>query len=724
MTQLILVLEENPEIQLVIAVSLKESNITIQQESDPDLFVQQAANLKPDLIFLSNSDGERDYKVCREIRADSDLKNTPIILLVNAKDEVDELLFSELEINGLLRKPFEASMLQEQLTPFITLDENFGSEPNEAEEEFLIDMSTIDNQLKEIEHGKNASTANIEEEAPQMDGFKQSDSWQGSGSSPGSHMDSIILDNHPLIQVQRVRAFQEPELSQDENEMRVDVLEESADAEMNAVVEAIPEDELEMDDGFEFDLKLDEDELETNSAKIESAALPLESESVPNGLEQLKDSGLEDQFAESRLAESNPVDQDEEPEQKLREGLTEIDLAVNDFEDPGEIWTRPPDLEQTLRKGLTDISLDQTDFQPEYPENLSSFEAPVETSSADINISEDLAESRGELDDYELKQSTDENLLEEESPFDNMLLSNSADEEFVEDSENEDVEQFVFETSTDEFKEALDLQQDDAEINSMVQDSFDDQDDNEENALDELEELNEQMEALESDETELAADNEENALDELEELNDQMEALESDETELAAELEKEKIEITSITAQGITEAVVDSEEFLADIMVEELGDLLEEDDFLDEEDGSEDEILEMLEGTVIDGLDDLVDNDAEFEIGTYSEVSSEVKEEVFDSWDEAEDAFMDFDRETVFGEKDSRPTEIDGIIFDNLLEDDEDFESSESYRFTEKELKKIVTGSVQKALEKSIADSLVELAVSELKSQVTQMDQS
>ena len=695
MTQLILVLEENPEIQLVIAVSLKESNITIQQESDPDLFVQQAANLKPDLIFLSNSDGERDYKVCREIRADSDLKKTPIILLVNAKDEVDELLFSELEINGLLRKPFEALMLQEQLTPFITLDENFGSEPNEAEEEFLIDMSTIDNQLKEIEHGKNASDANIQEEAPQMDGFKQSDSWQGSGSSPGSHMDSIILDNHPLIQVQRVRAFQEPELSQDENEMRVDVLEESADAEINAVVEAIPEDELEMDDGFEFDLKLDEDELETNSAKIESAALPLESESVPNGLEQLKDSGLEDQFAESRLAESNPLDQDEEPEQKLREGLTEIDLAVNDFEDPGEIWTRPPDLEQTLRKGLTDISLDQTDFQPEYPENLSSFEAPAETSSADINISEDLAESRGELDDYELKQSTDENLLEEESPFDNMLLSNSADEEFAEDSENEDVEQFVFETSTDEFKEALDLQQDDAEINSMVQDSFDDQDDNEENALDELEEL-----------------------------NDQMEALESDETELAAELEKEKIEITSITAQGITEAVVDSEEFLADIMVEELGDLLEEDDFLDEEDGSEDEILEMLEGTVIDGLDDLVDNDAEFEIGTYSEVSSEVKEEVFDSWDEAEDAFMDFDRETVFGEKDSRPTEIDGIIFDNLLEDDEDFESSESYRFTEKELKKIVTGSVQKALEKSIAASLVELAVSELKSQVTQMDQS
>jgi len=69
-------------------------------------------------------------------------------LLANAKDEVDEHLLSELKINGLLRKPFEASMLKEQLSPFITLDENFGSEPYEDDEDFLIDMSTIDNQLR------------------------------------------------------------------------------------------------------------------------------------------------------------------------------------------------------------------------------------------------------------------------------------------------------------------------------------------------------------------------------------------------------------------------------------------------------------------------------------------------------------------------------------------------------------------------------------------------
>ena len=718
MTQLILVLEENPEIQLVIAVSLKESDITICQESDPDLFVQQVSKLKPDLIFLSNSDSEQDYKTCREIRAESDLKNTPIILLANAKDEVDEHLLSELKINGLLRKPFEASMLQEQLSPFITLDENFGSEPDEDDEEFLIDMSTIDNQLKEIKQGKKISAASAEEEALQLDGFEQSVSGLGLNSSPGSHMDSIILDNHQLIQDQTDGAFQQQESMQDANEMRVDVLEESADADMNAVVEEIPEDELEMDDGFEFDLKLDEDELETNSVETESTPVPLEPEPVTNGLEQLKHSGLEDQFAESRLTESSVVDQDdeaeispvdqvEEPEQHLRAGLTAIDLAVNDFEDPGEIWSNPPDLEQTLREGLTDISLAQTDFQPEYPKNLSSFETPAETRSQDMEISEDLTENLSELDDYELQQSTDENELEAESSFDNMLLSDSVDEEIEEDSEVEDVEQFVFETSADEFEEALDLNADDVEISSMVEDSLNDQEDNEESALGELEELNEQMEALESDETEFEA--EEEAFED---------ALQKEEIETAA------IAAEGFVAEGITEAEVDSEEFLADIMVEELGDLLEDDDVLEAEDGAEDGIVEELEDSVIDRLDDMVVDDVEFETETDSETSPHVQEEVFDSWDEAEDAFMDFDRETVFNEKDSTLQEIDGVVFDNLLDDDEDFASSETYRFTEKELKEIVTGSVQKALEKSIASSLVELAVSELKSQVAQMDQS
>ena len=189
MTQLVLVLEENPEVQRVIAASLKDSDISITQESNHDLFVQQASNLKPDLIFLSNSDSEQDYKTCREIRAEADLKNTPIILLANAKDELDEVLLAELGINGFLRKPFEASKLKQQLSPFITLDENFGTGPDKDDEDFMLDMSTIDNQLKEIKQAKVSSNSTVEGEFQKMDAFEQSTNVSGIASVAGSEMD-------------------------------------------------------------------------------------------------------------------------------------------------------------------------------------------------------------------------------------------------------------------------------------------------------------------------------------------------------------------------------------------------------------------------------------------------------------------------------------------------------------------------------------------------------
>ncbi|MDC0223841.1 hypothetical protein OAK62_00180 [Deltaproteobacteria bacterium] len=694
MTQTILVLEENIAIQLVIAVSLKESDIIIHRETNPDLFVQQTYDLKPDLIFLSNSDSERNYKACREIRSVSDFKNTPIILLANTKDEVGGDILSELEINGLLRKPFEASMLQEQLSPFITLDENFGSEPYKDDEDFLIDMSTIDNQLKEIKQGTKASSANVDEQAQLMDRLKQSATVLRSGSSPVSQMDSIILDNDQVVRGQADNSgFQEQESSDNENETSLDVLEENADVEMNPILEEIKE-------------------------------------------------------------------LDEEPEQKLRQGLTEIDLAANDFEDPGEIWTKPPDLEQTLREGLTDISLDQTEFKPEYPKNLSSFEVSSKTTSQDLEISKDSTEIRSELDDYELKQSLDENEVEAENQFDNMLLSDSGEESdeldmedgfefdlelaedefennskenessvlpvdedsatdglerlkysgledqfaesritertsghFGEDSDNEDLDEFVYETSKDEFDADLDLDLDDAQLNSI--DEF-------EGDLD-LDLDDAQLNSMVHDSLNGNEDVEETSLGELEELSEQMEALESDETEFEAEeafedvLEKEKNGSETITSKGKVKLDVDSKEYLADIMEEEVEELIGEDDF------------------IVDDYDDI-------ETEKYSDVSSGVHGEVFDSWDEAEEAFMNFDRETVLGKKGSGFAKIDGIEFDNLNGDDDDFENSGNYSFTEIELKEIVSSSVQKALEKSIASSLVELAVSELKSQVTQVD--
>ena len=186
----------------------------------------------------------------------------------------------------------------------------------------------------------------------------------------------------------------------------------------------------------------------------------------------------------------------------------------------------------------------------------------------------------------------------------------------------------------------------------MVQDSFNVQEKIEETGLGELEELSAQMEELESEESELES-----------------EELEFESEEL--EFESGDIESGDIESGDIESGDIELEFESKDIK-----------------------------------------NEAEKEILKHSE-SLDLDEDVFETWDDAEEAFVNFDIKSKMRES----------ISNGFDSDQENFEKAESYCFTEEELKEIVSSSVQKALEKSIASSLVELAVSELKTTVSEMDQ-
>ena len=681
MSQLILVLEENPEIQSLIAASLKASAISVTQESNPDLFVQQALNLEPDLILLSNSGGDQNYKNCREIRKDPQLKNIPIILLVNPKDELDEKIISELGIDGLLRKPFEASMLQEQLSQFVTLDDNFGIEPDNEGEDFKIDMSSIDNQLNDIKEGEQEVNSPVEEGSQVTEELEQNALEPKFASSAGSEMDSMILDDISKDTVKKA------EVELDENEITSNGL------------EVINDEEMTMDNGFEFDLKLDEDGIEIDSEEVVTDTVKTETDPASTGLAQLKDSGLEDKYAESRLKVEG-----EKTEQDLK-APADIDLEVNDFEDLDDIWSRSPELDQTPREGLTDISLEEEDFQPEFPENLSSFEEPAEPSIQDTDSDSKItSESVQELDNYKLEPDFEETGEESLSSLDNKLLTDSVEQDLEETVEIEDAEQFVEDTSADEFEEDFDESQGDADIMSMVHESIGEQEESAESAMIELEDLSEQMEALDSAETEF----------------------EIEEEQFEEDLEKEKLEVEELSEDELAVSEDDSEDELVEFMLDELGDLLEtdEEESVDGEADYGDPLVEELEESLAAESKDLQDVDAEFDKKVYTEMSLGLEEDVFDSWDDAEDAFMGFDREKEITEEAPDLTETEASAFESLDDEEEKFEKADSFSFTENELKEIVTNSVQNALEKSIAASLVELAVSELKTQVIRMDQS
>ena len=687
MSQLILVLEENPEIQSLIAASLKASAISVTQESNPDLFVQQALNLEPDLILLSNSGGDQNYKNCREIRKDPQLKNIPIILLVNPKDELDEKIISELGIDGLLRKPFEASMLQEQLSQFVTLDDNFGIEPDNEGEDFKIDMSSIDNQLNDIKEGEQEVSSPVEEGSQVTEELEQNALEPKFASSAGSEMDSMILDDISADMDISKDTVKKAEVELDENEIT------------SKGPEVINDEEMTMDTGFEFDLKLDEDGIEIDSEEVVTDTVKTETDTDSTGLAQLKDSGLEDKYAKNRLKVEG-----EKTEQDLK-APADIDLEVNDFEDLDDIWSRSLELDQTPREGLTDISLEEEDFQPEIPENLSSFEEPAEPSIQDTDSDSRItSESVQELDNYELRLDFEETGEESLSSLENKLLSDSVEQDLEKTVEIKDVEQFVGDTSADEFEEDFGESQGDADIMSMVHESIGEQEESAESAMNELEDLSEQMEALDSAETEF----------------------EIEEEQFEEDLEKEKLEVEELSEDELAVSEDDSEDELVEFMLDELGDLLETDEegSVDGEADYGDPLVEELEESLAAESKDLQDVDAEFDKKVYTEMSLGLEEDVFDSWDDAEDAFMGFDREKEITEEAPDQTETEASAFESFDDEEEKFEKADSFSFTENELKEIVTNSVQNALEKSIAASLVELAVSELKTQVIRMDQS
>ena len=687
MSQLILVLEENPEIQSLIAASLKASAISVTQESNPDLFVQQALNLEPDLILLSNLGGDQNYKNCREIRKDPQLKNIPIILLVNPKDELDEKIISELGIDGLLRKPFEASMLQEQLSQFVALGDDFGIEPDNDGEDFKIDMSLIDNQLNDIKEGEQEVNSPVEEGTQVTEELEQNALEPKLSSSAGSEMDSMILDDISADMDISKDTVKKGEVELDENEITSNGL------------EVINDEEMTMDNGFEFDLKLDEDGIEFDSEEVVKDTVKIETDTDSTGLAQLKDSGLEDKYAENRLKVEG-----EKTEQDLK-APADIDLEVNDFEDLDDIWSRSLELDQTPREGLTDISLEEEDFQPEFPENLSSFEEPAEPSIQDTDSDSRItSESVQELDNYELGLDFEETGEESLSSLENKLLSDSVEQDLEKTVEIKDVEQFVGDTSADEFEEDFDESQGDADIMSMVHESIGEQEESAESAMIELEDLSEQMEALDSAETEF----------------------EIEEEQFEKDLEKEKLEVEELSEDELAVSEDYSEDELVEFMLDELGDLLEtdEEELVDGEADYGDPLVEELEESLAAESKDLQDIDAEFDKKVYTEMSLGLEEDVFDSWYDAEDAFMGFDREKEITEEAPDQTETEASAFESFDDEEEKFEKADSFSFTENELKEIVTNSVQNALEKSIAASLVELAVSELKTQVIRMDQS
>ncbi|NBR18819.1 MAG: response regulator [Proteobacteria bacterium] len=690
MTKSILVLEQNPEIQGLIASSLNPESIEIHQESDPEAFLSKAYEIRPDLIFVGNTEQALSYETCRGIRAEHAFDKVPLVLLDKGSevDDNNETL-AELGIDDRILKPFDALKLKHQLRKHLSLKQPFlenveGS--GNLEQTELVDselselMDDIQNSEQQpgSEHEEPAyglTNRNIEEIAMSAANTDTTGSSQNMEIKDASEMDSLMLDDDLGDLSISLEPLTEEELQMDQQTPSVQEKQTPTDLSPESSGSGMLEDDLAGD--------------HLSDREEEEFAVEL-AEAVAGGLNDF--AGDAPSFEVD--LEPAPVAYDgEDPPQTLREGQTPIDLKINDFEDPEELWKNPPDLNQIPRDNLAEIKMEVNDFEPELPKNLKPLGEPIQQTSPRKTAAAGESSGMKDMDDFVIESTIEDEYHPVPNELDQIVLAEQGVQQFGMNGDSEDLDEFMLETSEETLETISETEEE------LVALDEEDQSGSGDSALDELDALNQEMAALEAAEEVLAGDAaEEEAIESWEEAEDELREFVLD--ELDGYLEDEEVE----------------EELEREIAAE-----------------AEEELALEAEGF---GTDEL------------TAVPALTEEETFGDWESAEDAFMNFDRYSD-EEEDSGPavpesaTQQEEMLVEpmevsemtepgfDMLEEEEDMFSLEteeeplgeaipepaeepaSLELDSGKLEELVAKSVQKGLE-SIMPMLVKQVVKEM----------
>jgi len=109
----VLLADESSTIKKVIQLALQDYAVQVRSVSVGSEALEVAQQFEPDLVLadvlLPKKNG---YEVCAEIRANSVLKNTPVILMWSGFMEIDEKQFSSSQASDRIEKPFNVETLR------------------------------------------------------------------------------------------------------------------------------------------------------------------------------------------------------------------------------------------------------------------------------------------------------------------------------------------------------------------------------------------------------------------------------------------------------------------------------------------------------------------------------------------------------------------------------------------------------------------------------------
>ena len=183
MNKSILILEENSMIHGLIASALELDGLSLHHEFDPNAYIDRVKALMPDLILISNADREQQYTVCRQLKSDESISGVPLVLLANSRDELKESDLIDLRVDGVIRKPFEASDVQQQVSKHLDLVDLIGSAYDYKKSQSLrdegmnplADMEVIDSEMLDMLRQTGERPGVTAPEVPEIDFSRELD---------------------------------------------------------------------------------------------------------------------------------------------------------------------------------------------------------------------------------------------------------------------------------------------------------------------------------------------------------------------------------------------------------------------------------------------------------------------------------------------------------------------------------------------------------------------
>lgn len=118
----ILLADDSPHAQRMGEQILSEEGFEVVTVSDGDSALLRLEDVDPDLVLADVVMPHRSgYEICQYVKISPRHRHTRVVLTAGLKDQVDEAEARRVQADGVIQKPFEASILIATVKPLVEL---------------------------------------------------------------------------------------------------------------------------------------------------------------------------------------------------------------------------------------------------------------------------------------------------------------------------------------------------------------------------------------------------------------------------------------------------------------------------------------------------------------------------------------------------------------------------------------------------------------------------